>query len=93
MARTSRALAAKVTWSDRGPLLDLSRQFMELLTWDRTDHIRYAMTDADIHWLAPHQPQVPRRIRLLVDFLAERFRAEPWKVRPASARPGSRPLP
>jgi DNA-binding transcriptional LysR family regulator len=39
----------------------------------------YAMTDADIHWLAPHQAQVPRRIRLLVDFLAERFRGEPWK--------------
>ena len=55
----------------------------------------HAMTDADIHWLAPHQPQVPRRIRLLVDFLAERFRGEPWKrglaAKPASARPGSRP--
>lgn len=55
----------------------------------------YAMTDADIHWLAPHQAQVPRRIRLLVDFLAERFRGEPWKgsagSRPSSARPGSRP--
>lgn len=51
----------------------------------------YAMVDADIHWLAPHQAQVPRRIRLLVDFLAERFRGEPWKVRPSSARPGSRP--
>jgi LysR family transcriptional activator of dmlA len=53
----------------------------------------YAMVDADIHWLAPHTPSTPRRIRLLVDFLAERFRAEPWKVKPASAaaRPGSRP--
>jgi DNA-binding transcriptional LysR family regulator len=51
----------------------------------------YAMTDADIHWLAPHQTQVPRRIRLLVDFLAERFRNEPWKVKPSPARPGSRP--
>jgi DNA-binding transcriptional LysR family regulator len=53
----------------------------------------YAMTDADVHWLAPHQPTVPRRIRLLVDFLHERFRAEPW-LKPAakaSARPGSRP--
>lgn len=53
----------------------------------------YAMTDADIHWLAPHTASTPKRIRLLVDFLAERFRAEPWKAaRPsAAARPGSRP--
>jgi len=52
----------------------------------------YAMTDADIHWLAPQQPQVPRRIRLLVDFLAECFRGEPWlraSAKPA-APPGSR---
>ena len=48
----------------------------------------YAMTDADVHWLAPHTAATPRRIKLLVDFLAERFRNEPWK---ASARPGSRP--
>lgn len=45
----------------------------------------WSMPDADIHWLAPWRPQVPRRIRLLVDFLARRFRAEPWKLRPASA--------
>jgi DNA-binding transcriptional LysR family regulator len=52
----------------------------------------YAMVDADIHWLAPHTPSTPKRIRLLVDFLAERFRGEPWKVKPsADARPGSRP--
>ena len=52
----------------------------------------YAMTDADIHWLAPHTPSTPRRIRLLVDFLAERFRGEPWKLSSsAAARPGSRP--
>jgi LysR family transcriptional regulator, transcriptional activator for dmlA len=52
----------------------------------------YAMTDADIHWLAPHQAQLPRRLRLLVDFLAERFRSEPWRLKAAaSARPGSRP--
>ena len=48
----------------------------------------YAMADADIHWLAPHSASMPKRIKLLVDFLAERFRAEPWK---AAARPGSRP--
>lgn len=50
----------------------------------------YAMADADIHWLAPHSASTPRRIKLLVDFLAERFRGEPWKLTPA-ARPGSRP--
>lgn len=52
----------------------------------------YAMSDADIHWLAPHTASTPKRIRLLVDYLAERFRNEPWKVTPAAAaRPGSRP--
>jgi LysR family transcriptional activator of dmlA len=52
----------------------------------------YAMTDADIHWLAPHTASTPKRIRLLVDFLAERFRGEPWKItNGAPARPGSRP--
>ena len=48
----------------------------------------YAMTDADIHWLAPHTASTPKRIKLLADFLAERFRSEPWKP---AARPGSRP--
>jgi LysR family transcriptional activator of dmlA len=55
----------------------------------------HAMTDADIHWLAPYRAQTPRRIRLLVDFLAERFRDQPWKIRPVSpaAPPGSRRKP
>lgn len=39
----------------------------------------WAMHDADIHWLAPWQARTPRRLRLLMDFLAERFREEPWK--------------
>lgn len=43
----------------------------------------WAMHDADIHWLAPWQARTPRRIRLLVDFLAERFREEPWKRKTA----------
>ncbi len=54
----------------------------------------YAMADADIHWLAPRTSSTPHRIRLLVEFLAERFRGEPWKLRRApDARPGSRPRP
>lgn len=50
----------------------------------------YAMHDADVHWLAPHRPQVPRRMRLLIDFLAERFGGEPWQAA-SPAGPGSRP--
>jgi len=53
----------------------------------------YAMVDADIHWLAPHQVQVPRRIRLLSDFLVERFRGEPWKLKPSTSPPARRPPP
>ena len=50
----------------------------------------WSMVDADIHWLAPHTASTPRRLRLLVEFLAERFRDEPWMLRPsAPARPGS----
>ena len=50
----------------------------------------YAMSDADIHWLAPYRAQVPRRIRLLLDFLADHFSREPWKLKPAwpAAPPG-----
>jgi LysR family transcriptional regulator, transcriptional activator for dmlA len=55
----------------------------------------YAMADADVHWLAPHTASTPRRIKLLVDFLAARFREEPWKAQasaPSAAAPrGSRP--
>jgi DNA-binding transcriptional LysR family regulator len=55
----------------------------------------YAMLDADIHWLAPHRAQTPKRVRLLIDFLVERFRSEPWKLSAApakvSATRGSRP--
>ncbi|MBS0451031.1 MAG: LysR family transcriptional regulator [Proteobacteria bacterium] len=57
---------------------------------------QYAMPDADIHWVAPWRPKTPRRVRLLVDHLAEQFRGEPWKPAAAAAsapreRPGSRP--
>jgi LysR family transcriptional regulator, transcriptional activator for dmlA len=44
----------------------------------------YAMWDADIHWLAPHQAQTPKRVRLLIDFLAERFKGEPWRLKGAA---------
>jgi two-component system, OmpR family, sensor histidine kinase TctE len=46
------ALAAKVTWSDRGPLLDVSRQTLELLTWDSADRNGFAMVDIDGNPLA-----------------------------------------
>lgn len=52
----------------------------------------WSMTNADIHWLAPHRPQVPRRIRLLIDFLAEQFRDEPWKATSPGAPRGSRQM-
>ncbi|MBI2768666.1 MAG: LysR family transcriptional regulator [Burkholderiales bacterium] len=50
----------------------------------------WAMLDADIHWLAPHQARTPRRVRLLIDFLVERFRSEPWKLSPPSPRSAPR---
>lgn len=46
------ALAAKVTWSDRGPLLDVSRQMLELLTWDSADRNAFSMIDLDGYALA-----------------------------------------
>lgn len=64
--------------------------------WDIAPHLasgqlvrvlpHYAMPDADIHWVAPWRPKTPRRVRLLVDFLAESFRAEPWKPGGTKAR-------
>ena len=49
----------------------------------------WAMHDADVHWLAPYRAQTPRRIRLLIDFLAERFVAEPWQPKLAPTTPKS----
>jgi DNA-binding transcriptional LysR family regulator len=40
---------------------------------------QFAMPDADIQWIAPWRPKTPKRVRVLVDFLIERFRCEPWK--------------
>lgn len=49
----------------------------------------YSMPDADIHWLAPYRPDAPRRIRLLIDFLAAQFADEPWKNIPIPPRPAA----
>jgi two-component system sensor histidine kinase TctE len=59
------ALAAKVTWSDRGPLLDLSRQAMELVTWDRDDRNGFAMVDIEGNPLAgdAHVPVPSAKLR------------------------------
>jgi LysR family transcriptional activator of dmlA len=51
---------------------------------------QYAMPDADIHWVAPWRPRTPRRVRLLMDHLAEQFRGEPWKPTKASATKDAR---
>ena len=33
----------------------------------------WAMHDADVHWIAPYRAQMPLRLRLLQEFLAQRF--------------------
>lgn len=77
-----RGIMLRSLW-DVAPLLDAGELVRVLPA--------YAMTDADIHWLAPRQAQVPKRIRLLTDHLADRFRPEPWlKPSRANAPPGSR---
>lgn len=58
------ALAAKVVWSDRGPLLDVSRQAMEVDGWDSADRNVFAMVDADAYVLAGDaKVPVPRWFR------------------------------
>ncbi|NDY92154.1 sensor histidine kinase [Ideonella livida] len=47
-----RALAARIEWSDRGPLLDISTQTMELLGWDREDRNGFVMVDVEGNPLA-----------------------------------------
>jgi len=49
----------------------------------------YSMPDADIHWLAPHRPDSPLRIRLLIDFLVTEFSREPWKKSPTPRLPAA----
>jgi DNA-binding transcriptional LysR family regulator len=38
----------------------------------------WAMHDADVHWLAPYRAQMPLRLSLLQEFLAQRFAGAPW---------------
>lgn len=40
----------------------------------------YAMRDADIQWLAPYRAQTPKRVKLLRDFLAIKFKSRPWET-------------
>jgi LysR family transcriptional regulator, transcriptional activator for dmlA len=40
----------------------------------------FAMRDADIQWLAPFRAQTPKRVRLLRDFLAAKFKSRPWET-------------
>jgi DNA-binding transcriptional LysR family regulator len=40
----------------------------------------WSMPQADVAWLAPYRAEVPRRIRLLIDFLVAHFATEPWKA-------------
>jgi two-component system sensor histidine kinase TctE len=77
------ALAARVMWSDRGPLLDSSRQAMELLTWDGEDRSGFVMVDAEGNALAgdaavPVPPEPLRRDSLAQPLLFDsRFADEP----------------
>jgi len=45
----------------------------------------WAMHDADVHWIAPYRAPLPLRLRLLQDFLAQRFAGAPWTA-PAKAQ-------
>lgn len=40
----------------------------------------WAMHDADVHWIAPYRTQMPLRLRLLQEFLAQRFAGAPWNA-------------
>lgn len=67
--------------------------------WDVAHHLRestlvrvlpqWRSSDADVQWIAPYRSRTPRRVRLLVDFLAERLGEQPWLYgsRTGSARP------
>ncbi len=46
----------------------------------------WAMHDADVHWLAPYRAHMPQRLRLLQEFLAQRFAGAPWHATGIQAR-------
>lgn len=70
--------------------------------WDVAPHLAsgalvrvlpgWAMHDADVLWLAPWRAHWPRRVRVLVEHLTARFRAEPWRT-VATAAAGAPPAP
>jgi LysR family transcriptional regulator, transcriptional activator for dmlA len=59
-------------------------------SWDAAPHIaagrlvhvlpRYAMLDADVHWLAPFRNPQPKRVSALVAHLVKSFKDSPWIV-------------
>jgi two-component system sensor histidine kinase TctE len=53
------ALAARISWTDRGPLLDVSRQAMELISWDSTERNSFVVLD-DRGRVMAGDDQVPR---------------------------------
>lgn len=53
------ALAGKVLWTDRGPLLDVSRQVLELPTWDSGERNSFVVLDETGRVLAGDD-RVPR---------------------------------
>ncbi|MBC7379732.1 MAG: LysR family transcriptional regulator [Burkholderiaceae bacterium] len=65
-----RGIMLRSLW-DIAPQLARGDLIRVLPTWQ--------MPGADVHWLAPYRPQTPRRMKLLVEFLAEQFRSEPWR--------------
>ncbi len=66
-----RGIMLRSMW-DIAPLL-ASGQLLRVLP-------AYAMHDADIQWLAPFRAQVPKRVKLLSDFLAAQFAPQPWAI-------------
>ncbi len=39
---------------------------------------QYAKLDSDVQWIAPYRQHLPRRVRLLKEFFAERLQTAPW---------------
>ena len=50
---------------------------------------QWVMDDADVQWMAPYRSPMPLRLRLLQEFLSERFAQVPWlPVRPSAQQVG-----